>query len=127
MARVDTGDRRGPAANPKVQKRLEQQRNRLDREFADAIVATLDTPHGRRFLGEWLDGYSRLFQTSFDHSGSVMCFNEGQRNAGLQLLAKLEEVDAVKCELMLAELRERKRAIAREREAIEMEGTDGRN
>lgn len=38
----------------------------------------------RRLLEE-----TGVYRSSFNHSGSVMAFNEGQRNVGLRLLSQI--------------------------------------
>ena len=45
---------------------------------------------GRRIATRLLDR-AGVYRTSFNHSGSVMAFNEGKRDMGLFLLAELME------------------------------------
>jgi hypothetical protein len=60
-----------------------------EREVAD-ICHVLSSVEGRRFVWRYLET-CKVFQSSWDHSGSVMSFNEGQRNVGLRLLADINE------------------------------------
>jgi hypothetical protein len=48
----------------------------------------MQNKRGRRVMWRLLAS-TRLYQSSFNNSGSVMAFNEGQRNVGLKLLAAL--------------------------------------
>ena len=80
---------------------------RLDREAeADEVDARetrrkeledmrwlLGHPQGRRIALRLLDE-TGLFRSSFNHSGSLMAFNEGRRNLGLWLTAELMEANA---------------------------------
>lgn len=45
---------------------------------------------GRRFVARLLEE-SGVHRTSFNHSGSVMAFNEGKRHVGLFLMAEILE------------------------------------
>jgi hypothetical protein len=45
---------------------------------------------GRRFIGRLL-AFTGTRRTSFHNSGSVMAFNEGQRNVGLMIESELLE------------------------------------
>lgn len=45
---------------------------------------------GRRFVRRLLER-TGVYRTSFNTSGSVMAFNEGQRNVGLGLVAEIQE------------------------------------
>lgn len=50
----------------------------------------LGHPQGRRIITRLLDE-AGLYRTSFNHSGSVMAFNEGKRHLALFLTAELME------------------------------------
>lgn len=50
----------------------------------------LGHPQGRRIVTRLLDE-AGLYRTSFNHSGSVMAFNEGKRHLALFLTAELME------------------------------------
>lgn len=62
----------------------------LDRAAFELEVAMGDLRHvmsdarGRRFLWNLL-GDCGLYRLSFNHSGSITSFNEGERNVGLKL------------------------------------------
>ena len=43
---------------------------------------------GRRSIARWLE-FTGVDRSSFHTSGSVMAFNEGQRNVGLKLISQL--------------------------------------
>lgn len=45
---------------------------------------------GRRIAWRLLEK-AGIYRTSFNHSGSVMAFNEGKRDVGLFLLAELND------------------------------------
>ena len=63
------------------------------RKELDDVRWLLGHPQGRRFLAR-LFGVTGLYRTSFNHSGSVMAFNEGQRQVGLFLAAELTEASS---------------------------------
>lgn len=69
------------------------------RELED-IAFVLSTPEGRRFYWRIMEKCG-LHRSSFGQgSTNTICFNEGERNIGLLLLADLEEADPqayVKC------------------------------
>lgn len=46
---------------------------------------------GRRIVSRLLEE-SGVHRTSFNHSGSVMAFNEGKRHLGLYLMAEILEI-----------------------------------
>lgn len=64
-------------------------RQERNREIED-LKWLLAHPQGRRFITRLLEitGVSR---TSFNHSGSVMAFNEGRRDIGLFITAEMLE------------------------------------
>lgn len=64
-------------------------RARREREVND-LKWLMAHPQGRRIVARLLDqaGVSR---TSFNHSGSVMAFNEGRRDMGLFIQAEVLE------------------------------------
>ena len=65
----------------------EQQRRgdlKQQREIED-LKWLLAHPQGRRIAWQWM-GDAGVFRSTFNQSGSVMAFNEGQRAQGLKLL-----------------------------------------
>ena len=67
-------------------------REQRRRELED-LRWLLGHPQGRRIALRLLD-MTGVFRSSFNHSGSVMAFNEGQRNVGLFLTDELLEANA---------------------------------
>ena len=63
------------------QRRAERKQQR---EIED-IKWLLAHPQGRRIAWQWM-GDAGVFRSTFNPSGSVMAFNEGQRAQGLKLL-----------------------------------------
>ena len=63
---------------------LRQQAENARRTFVEDIRWMMSSPRGRRIVW-WLLGKAGVNRTSFNNSGSVMAFNEGQRNIGLML------------------------------------------
>jgi hypothetical protein len=53
----------------------------------------LGHPQGRRVAARLLEE-AGVFRTSFNHSGSVMAFNEGRRHVGLFITSELMEASA---------------------------------
>lgn len=60
-----------------------------DREIDDVAHLLADV-HGRRFLWRVLEECG-VYHQSFNHSGSIMSFNEGKRSVGLLLLRDIME------------------------------------
>ena len=52
------------------------------------VKKVMQTEHGRRFVRRLLE-VAGVFRSSFNNSGSITAFNEGQRNLGLLILADL--------------------------------------
>lgn len=73
--------------NQKTPQDKERDKRRMEVEDLRA-VATL--PHGARFLWRLL-GDCRVFQLSYNQSGSQTMFHEGMRNVGLKLMSDLAE------------------------------------
>lgn len=66
-------------------------RDRMAREQALAdLRSVMDTPAGRRFMWALL-GDCGLYRASFNNSGSITAFNEGQRDIGLRLVARITQ------------------------------------
>ncbi|CAB4161432.1 hypothetical protein UFOVP728_49 [uncultured Caudovirales phage] len=66
----------------------------------------MSSPRGRRLVW-WLLGKCGVNRTSFNNSGSVMAFNEGQRNIGLLLQGEVIEASPEAYMTMLTEQRKR--------------------
>jgi hypothetical protein len=64
-------------------------RERRRKELED-LRWLLGHPQGRRIVVRLLDE-AGVYRSSFNHSGSVMAFNEGKRHVGLFLIAELTE------------------------------------
>lgn len=75
-----------------------------DRELRD-VHHVLSTREGRRFYWRYLCE-CRIFQSSFNNSGSVTYFNEGKRDVGLKLLSEMDEAAPESYLLMLKESKE---------------------
>ena len=58
------------------------------RTHAEDLKWLMSSPRGRRITW-WLLEKAGVNRTSFNNSGSVMAFNEGQRNMGLMLQAQV--------------------------------------
>ena len=72
-----------------VKKAKDHVRRGREQELAD-IYTVLSTRQGRRFYWKYLS-FCKVFETSFNHSGSITAFNEGMRNVGLKLLSDMNE------------------------------------
>lgn len=64
----------------------EQAKANAERTLVDDIKWVMSSPRGRRFVW-WLMGLTGVKRSSFNNSGSITAFNEGQRNIGLTLEA----------------------------------------
>lgn len=63
------------------------------RKELDDLRWWLGHPQGRRIVGRLLEE-AGVFRSSFNHSGSLMAFNEGKRHMGLYLTGELLEASA---------------------------------
>lgn len=72
--------------------------------FVDDIRWLVSSPRGRRLVW-WILGKAGVNRTSFNNSGSVMAFNEGQRNIGLMLQGEVLDANAEAYMTMLQEHR----------------------
>jgi hypothetical protein len=87
--------------------RDEQERQRIAKENEAADYQwLLSTDRGRRMVWNWLGDYG-VFRTSFNSSGSITAFNEGQRNAGLRLITAVMEHAPEMFPVMQAEAKKR--------------------
>lgn len=105
------------AGDPEQVRRAARKVHDRERRFADGLRASLKHPEVRFVFAEILER-AGIFKSVFDHSGSVMYFNEGQRQFGLKLWTWLEDADEQQAELMEQERRARRRADNREVDAI---------
>ncbi|MFN7610835.1 MAG: endopeptidase [bacterium] len=74
--------------------------------FVEDVKWLMSSPRGRRLVW-WLLSKSGINRTSFNNSGSVMAFNEGQRNIGLMLQGEVLEASPDAFMTMLEEQRKR--------------------
>lgn len=74
------------------------------RKELDDLRWLLGHPQGRRIALRLLEE-AGVFRSSFNHSGSVMAFNEGKRNIGLFLTAELLEATPAGYMKVLSEYR----------------------
>lgn len=75
-----------------------------EQRIAD-MALLLSTRPGRRFIWGLMSDCG-IFRSSFDNSGSVTAFNEGQRNVGLKVLADVNEAGPEQYLVMLRESQE---------------------
>lgn len=93
---------------------IEDEQAQAQRDAADNARKTFDadikwlmsSPRGRRIVW-WMLDKAGVNRTSFNNSGSVMAFNEGQRNMGLMLQAQVIELAPEAYMTMLEEQRKK--------------------
>ena len=93
---------------------IEDEQAQTQRDAADNARKTFDadikwlmsSPRGRRIVW-WVLDKAGVNRTSFNNSGSVMAFNEGQRNMGLMLQAQVIELAPEAYMTMLEEQRKK--------------------
>ena len=83
---------------------LRQQAENARRTFVEDIKWLMSSPRGRRLVW-WLLSKAGVFRTSFNNSGSITAFNEGQRNMGLMLQGEVLEASPDAYLTMLTEQR----------------------
>lgn len=83
---------------------IKQKADNARKTFVEDVRWLMSSPRGRRLVW-WLLGKSGVSRTSFNNSGSVMAFNEGQRNIGLMLQAEVLEASPDAYMTMLQEQR----------------------
>lgn len=71
-----------------------------------AIRGIMSMPEGRAFFW-WLLEQCHVHGNSFHQNGLTMAFNEGERNIGLKIEARLAEVTPKEFALMMIEAREK--------------------
>lgn len=84
----------------------EEERLAKEKEQND-LRWVMSTKQGRRFVYRLLSR-AGVFQSSFNTNNAVMAFNEGNRNAGLQLLTDIMEACPERYTEMLTEQKEAK-------------------
>ena len=90
------------AANETQVKEAGQKETRVRNTHYEDVKWVLSSQAGRRVLHKYLMD-AGILVTSFNNSGSITAFNEGQRNMGLKLLADIEEADPEMYTLMRQE------------------------
>lgn len=83
---------------------IKQKADNARKTFVEDVRWLMSSPRGRRLVW-WLLSKSGVSRTSFNNSGSVMAFNEGQRNIGLMLQAEVLEASPDAYMTMLQEQR----------------------
>lgn len=73
------------ASNRKDIRRAEKQAKLEEQQRQEIVTNLMSTTPGRAYVLEQLER-AHLFTTSFNVDPTLMAFNEGERNAGLQLL-----------------------------------------
>ena len=80
----------------------------LNRQEIDDIKWLMSSPRGRRLVW-WILGIAGIYRTSFSSSRNVTDFNEGGRNIGLKLLARVNDHCLDQYELMFQEHQEKRK------------------
>jgi hypothetical protein len=78
------------ASSRKDVRRLEKESARIDKERQTVIYQIMDTTTGREYIWNELSA-AHVFQTCFSSDPLQMAFLEGERNAGLRLMADIME------------------------------------
>lgn len=84
----------------------EEERQRQEREQND-LRWVMSSKQGRRFIWRRLSR-AGVFQPSFNTNNAVMAFNEGNRNAGLEMLNEIMEACPERYTEMLNEQKDAK-------------------
>lgn len=95
------------AADSKDVKQAKAREKVRDQEGAADMRLIMAQPYGRRFVWSLLE-FAGVFRTSFT-GNSATFYNEGMRNVGLMVMAKINETCPEKYLLMLQEQREKDR------------------
>jgi hypothetical protein len=88
------------------QHEAQRQQENARKTLVEDIRWLMSRPRGRRIVW-WLLGKCGVSRTSFNNSGSVMAFNEGQRNIGLMLQAEVLDASPEAYMTMLTEQRKK--------------------
>lgn len=97
-----TGQER-TAAKTAEEERLQREREQNDLRWV------MGSKQGRRFMHRRLE-QAGVWKSSFNTNNAVMAFNEGYRNAGLELLSEIMEACPERYTEMLTEQKEAKDA-----------------
>ena len=76
----------------KRNKKLTEAQRRAHQKEIDDVRKILKTPEGRRYFWRKMDEYG-IFRSSFNLNSNLSAFNEGQQNAGLDILRDISEAD----------------------------------
>lgn len=110
------------ASNRKDVRRAEKESRQADRLRGDVIRAIASTTPGRAYLWGELER-CHVFATSFNLDPGLMAFTEGERNAGLRLLADIMQWCPDSFLLIMQEENGRRTS----REFTRSQNTDGRD
>lgn len=80
----------------------------LNRQEIEDIKWLMSSPRGRRLVW-WILGIAGIYRTSFSSSRNVTDFNEGGRNIGLKLLARVNDHCLDQYEVMFQEHQEKRK------------------
>lgn len=80
------------ASDPKQVKEASDRERRGKSRSADDCHFMMAHEQSQRFLFDLL-GECGVYRLSFNHSGSITAFNEGQRDIGQKIIARLVEAD----------------------------------
>lgn len=86
----DPTDLRGQERDAEADEAVARENRRRE---LDDLRWLLGHPQGRRITARLLEE-TGVYRSSFNHSGSVMAFNEGKRHTGLFLTAELLEASS---------------------------------
>lgn len=112
------------AADPKQVRYAARKEKQAEERFLDALAAVMNTQAGRIVCATLLQR-AGLDRTVFDHSGSIMNFNEGRRNFGLEIKASIIAASESLFEQMEREERARQREADRETDAVHTPSSTG--
>jgi hypothetical protein len=114
------------AADPAQVRFAARKEQRSTEMLLGALAEVLTTATGRLVWAEFLER-AGLYESSFDHSGSVVYFKEGRRNMGLEWQALLVQADEELYDLLERERRQRKRQLDQEIQANQMQNPGNRD
>jgi hypothetical protein len=100
----------GKTADPNKLKEQTRKVKSREAQEDDDIFAVLSTREGRRFLWELLE-FCHIDGLSFvDRNHDTTCFNEGMRNVGLKIKARIFRCDPNVFTLMMTEAKKEEEA-----------------